>query len=342
MVLLEEDGTETVEIRRAVPSLAPSQAQPVRQEHHLLSSRFAFSSLPVIRQLRLQDPPNIPPEAPEHPELEIVGENRPSMHANPMSAGPPPYVSMSPMHPHMHGHPSNMGMPMSMGPNMLDHSGKPTGSHMGVPPVRAPQDRKIRGQAAATTSGGTTKRTPRMPRSATGRGTALQPQAPTAPNVYPTQPGTGAHAVYQTGSYGQWIPSSNMPGGQQPSMMSPYQNNPQMKQAHVMQNVRPTGIPNRPGVAYANQPIQQPPSVQAPMSVNYMPDQSSIMMPSSGVPSAQVNRPGVPPIGKRKLNEANMYGNDQPQYTTPAKMPLQSAGRIDHGMHFRLNSFLLQ
>ena len=217
-----------------------------------------------------------------------------------------------------------------MGSNMLDHSGKPTGSHMGVPPVRAPQDRKIRGQAAAAASGGTTKRTPRMPRSAAGRPTTLQPQAPTAPNVYPTQPGAGAHAVYQAGAYSQWIQPSNMPGAQQPSMMPAYQNNPQMKQAHAMQNVRPTGIPNRPGVAYANQPIQQPPSVQAPMSVNYMPDQSSIMMPSSGVPSAQANRPGVPPIGKRKLNEANMYGNDQPQYTTPAKMPLQSAGKIDH------------
>jgi hypothetical protein len=31
---------------------------------------------------------------------------------------------------------------------------------------------------------------------------------------------------------------------------------------------------------------------------------------------------------KRKLGEANMYGNDQPQYAAPAKMALQPSGKI--------------
>jgi hypothetical protein len=158
--------------------------------------------------------------------------------------------------------------------------------------------------------------------------TTLQTQAPTVPNVYPTQSGAGAHPVYQPGGYSPCVESSDMSGAQQPSMMPASQNNPQMKQAHAMQSVRPTRLPNRPGAAYANQLIQQPPPVQEPISVNYMPDPSSIMMPSSGATSAQSNPPDVPPTAKRKLNETNMYGNGPPPYTIPAKMPLQSAGKI--------------
>jgi len=111
------------------------------------------------------------------------------------------------------------------------------------------------------------------------------------------------------------------------------------QQQHVMQNVRQTGVPHvRPGVQYNNQTMQQQPTSQqqqqgqpSQMPVGYMNDPSSMMMSSAGANSIPQNAnrpPGAATSGKRKLNETTMYANEQPQYTTPAKMPLQSAGKI--------------
>jgi hypothetical protein len=167
-------------------------------------------------------------------------------------------------------------------------------------------------------------------------------QAPTAPNMYPSQVPPPQHPIFQQQNYGIWPPTQTMPGSQQPSMMPAYQNPPQMKQQqqqHVMQNVRPTGVaPGRPGVQYNNQPMQQqqPTSQQqqqgqpSQMPVGYMNDPSSMMMSSAGANSIPQNTnrpPGAATSGKRKLNETTMYTNEQTQYTTPAKMPLQSAGK---------------
>jgi len=268
-----------------------------------------------------------------------VGENRPSIHPGPMPAGPGSFGPMSTMPNHMHSHPTGMSMPMQS--TMVDLQGKQTPTHMGVPPVRGPTpDRKIRGSAAAT--GQTNKRPPRV-----GRGANRAPamQAPTATNMYSGQ--APQHPMFPQQTYGTWIPSQPMPGSQQPSMMpasqqasmmSAYQNTPQMKQQHVMQNVRPTGVAHvRPGVPYNNQPMQQQPTSQqqqqgqpSQMPVGYMNDQSSMMMSSAGANSIPQNAnrpPGVATSGKRKLNETTMYANEQPLYTTSAKMPPQSAGK---------------
>jgi hypothetical protein len=131
-----------------------------------------------------------------------------------------------------------------------------------------------------------------------------------------------------------------MPGQQQPPMMSGYVNPNQMKQQINMQNVRSAGVASRPGVTYANQPMQQqqqpqpPQQQQAPgqgqMPMTYMPEQTSMLMTPSGMPAGPPNgnRPGVQPSGKRKLVDAAMYSNEQPQYATPSKMALPSSGEF--------------
>jgi hypothetical protein len=120
-------------------------------------------------------------------------------------------------------------------------------------------------------------------------------------------------------------------------MMPTYQTTQQMKPQHVMQNVRPTGVPGRPGVQYPNQSIQPQPTPQqqqgqpSQMSVGYMNDQASMMMTLQGANSIppNVNRqPGATASVKRKLADTTMYSSEQPQYATPPKMALQSTGKI--------------
>jgi hypothetical protein len=246
-----------------------------------------------------------------------------------MSAGPGSFVSMQQMHGHMHGHPSNMGMPMSMPPTMVDLAGKQSSNHMVAPSARAIPERKIRGQTAAATSGSTTKRATRMPRSSVTRPPSIQAQAPTAQNVYQPQAPAAPHSIYPQTNYAPWIQTQTMPGAQQPQMMAAYQNPPQMKQPHVMPNVRPTGGPGRPGVQYTNQLAAQQQQGQPPqMPVGYMNDSASMMMPSAGANSLppNTNRSVAANSVKRKLNDTTMYTNEQPQYPTPAKMPLQTTG----------------
>ncbi|CAF0940583.1 unnamed protein product [Rotaria sordida] len=292
----------------------------LRHKHNLFDKSLTY----------FRDPPVIPPEAPEHPELEIVGENRPSIH-NPMSAGPGPYVPMSPI-PGSHMHPHTPGMSKPMLSAMGDMSGKQPPPHIGVSSVRATPERKIRGHAPAAASG-PTKRTPRMPRSGSTRATAIQAQAPTAPNMYSTQPTSSPHSIYPQPSYPPW--PQTVPGPQ-PSMIPNYPNPAQMKPQHPIQNVRTTGVvPGRPNVQYQNQAIQQPPTSQqqqqpqqqgqpSQMSVGYMTDPTSMMVSSTGANTIPPNANRQPVAsGKRKLTEANMYTNEQTQYTTTAKIQIQ-------------------
>lgn len=308
---------------------------------HFISFSFSF-----------QDPPNIPAEAPELPEVEIVSESRPPIHSNPMGPGPGAYVPMSPMHPH------NPNMPMSMQPGMADLSGKQPGTLMGVPQGRGTPDRKTRAQQPGPAPA-QPKRTPRMQRGTTVRPSVMPPQPAPPPTVYPT-PGQPAHPMYAQSNYNPWMAQQGMPAPsqqqqpqqqqQQPQpqqpMMPGYQNPQQMKQAqpvpqHVMSGVRLPGGPVRAGVPYPNQSMQQQPSLQqsqpqqqpppGQMSAGYVNDPSVMMMSSNNVNSMNNNRQTVVPPStsvKRKYAETTMLPGDQSAYNTPAKMTLQTNGRI--------------
>ncbi|CAF1122651.1 unnamed protein product [Adineta steineri] len=299
----------------------------LRHKHNLFDKSLTY----------FRDPPTIPTEAPEHPELEIVSENRPPIHPNQMSSGPGSFVPMQPMH----------GMQMPMQSPMNDLSGKQTPTHMGVQSVRGTPERKIRGPAAAT-AGGQPKRATRMPRSSSTRATTIQAQAPTAPNIYASQQAPSHPTMFPQANYNQWMQSQAIPGPQQQPMMPAYQNAPQMKpqpqQQHMMPNVRPAGVvPGRPGVQYTNPIMQQQPVPQQQqqqpqqqgqppqMAVGYMNDQTSMMMSSAGANALpqNVNRqPGATAAVKRKLNDTTMYSNEQTQYGAPPKIATQSTGKI--------------
>lgn len=274
--------------------------------------------------------------------MEIVGENRPPIHPNSMVPGQNSFVPMQQMHGIMHQHSS--GMPMPMSSSMVDLPNKQAPVHMGVAPPRPTHERKIRGQTAATAAG-PSKRPPR-PRAATARSATIQPQAPTMPNVYQPQTAATSHSMYPQGNY-PWTQQQGIPGAQQQTMMPTYPNTQQMKPQHVMQTVRPAGVPGRSNVQYTNQPMQQQPQQQpvpqqqqqpqpqqgqttSQMSVGYMNDPTSMMMASQGTNSipANVNRQTVAPNSvKRKLVDANLYSTEQAQYATPPKMTLQSTGK---------------
>lgn len=250
-----------------------------------------------------------------------------------MSAGPSQYAPIPPSH----AHANNMGGPMSLQPQLFDLTGKPNTAHMGGQPVRAPLDRKVRGPVPVAPTG-PAKRTTRGPRSATARMPSMQAPGPNAYAQQPTAP--PPHAVYNPQNFNQWLPGQSMPGPQQSSMAPGYVNPNQIKQQMSMQNVRPAGVVNRPGVGYPNQPMQQqsqppqPQQQQAPgqgqIPMSYMPEQTSMMMTPSGMPAGPPNgnRPGVAVSGKRKLGEAAMFSNEQPQYATPSKMSLPSSGEL--------------
>ena len=230
---------------------------------------------------------------------------------------------------------------MSLPPQMVDLTGKPNTGHMGGPPIRASTERKMRGLPAVA-AGGPVKRRPNVQRSATTRMPTMQAPGPNAPSAYPPQAAAPpSHAAYNQSGYNQWLPTQSMPGAPQTSMIAGYPNTTQMKQQMVMQNVRPAGVANRPGMAYTGQPMQQQappqqqqqqqqPQVQGQMPMAYMPDQPSMLMTPSGMPSGASigNRPGVPTSGKRKLGEAGMGNNDQQPYAAQTKMPLSSSGEI--------------
>ncbi|CAF4183789.1 unnamed protein product, partial [Rotaria sp. Silwood2] len=288
----------------------------LRHKHNLFDKSLTY----------FRDPPVIPPEAPEHPELEIVGENRPSIH-NQILGGPGAYVPMSPIPgTNMHSHTPGMSKPML--PTMVDIPGKQPSPHINVSGTRSTPERKMRGHAPAAAAG-PTKRTPRMPRSALTRAPSIQPQAPTAANIYSTQPTPSPHSIYPQTSYPAW---SQTVSASQPSMMPNYSNPQQMKPPHIIQNVRTPGVvPGRPNVQYPNQTIQQPSTSQQPqqgqppqMSAGYMTDQTPIMVSSTGASTIppNANRPPGNSSMKRKYPESTMYPNEQTQYTTTAKIPM--------------------
>ena len=237
-----------------------------------------------------------------------------------MTPGPGSYVPI----PGMHGH-------------MLQ---PPVGLHMNVPPARGTPDRKMRGQAPAaaptTAAVGQSKRGGRVGRNPPTRAATLQTVAPTTPSLYPSQVPQPSHPGFPQQGYAPWPQQQQQQQQQQQpqQMMSSYPN--QIKQqpqpTHVMQNIRPAALQQRPGVQYANpsmiqqqqqqqqqQNAQQQQGQPTQMSAGYMNDQTSMMNQNSSRQAAAVAAAAAA-SGKRKLAEANMYSNDQQQYAAPQKM----------------------
>ncbi|CAF5145192.1 unnamed protein product, partial [Rotaria magnacalcarata] len=174
----------------------------LRHKHNLFDKSLAY----------FRDPPIIQAEPPEHPELEIVGENRPPMHQNPISTGPGSYVPMSPMLGSMHSHQTSIPMQ----PPMVDMTGKQTSNHITGPPTRGPTPGRVRASTSAAAAGSTTKRQPRMPRSGSTRAAAIQASTPTAQAMYQPQASSAQHPMYPQTSYNQWMPTPNAPVPQPP------------------------------------------------------------------------------------------------------------------------------
>lgn len=281
-----------------------------------------------------QDPPDIPTEAPEPADEEILAEKRFSMHPNSLTVGSGDYAPIFPMNGLILSHPSAMSM--SMQSNALNFPGKQIEPHMSIPSVcEATSVRDTRTQTSGVLTG-STKCTSRFPLDAKARPPAM-PQPSTTTNIQPMAEGQAPPPAYSQPNHTPWMqpPNTFAPPQQQQQMTSAYQNTSQMKQQqpplqHVTSGVRLTGVPVRQSMPYPDLSMQQqPPSSQ--MSTGYMNDPSGIMMSSAGANSINANRQTMVPTiasSKRKLNEADVYGNDSPQYKTPAKIALQAVGKI--------------